>query len=75
MVVTSLTRNQVVHPGTWVRIPPSPLFRNLQKGIRNADFYVIVACFFIVMLIFIGIMSLILKQQSFGRHGVKGTYK
>ncbi len=24
MVVTSLTRNQVVRKGTWVRIPPSP---------------------------------------------------
>ena len=24
MVVTSLTRNQVVRKGTWVRIPPAP---------------------------------------------------
>ena len=24
MVVTSLTRNQVVRKGTWVRIPPPP---------------------------------------------------
>lgn len=32
MVVTSLTRNQVVHPGTWVRIPPSPLKPLKIKG-------------------------------------------
>ena len=24
MVITSLTRNQVVRKGSWVRIPPSP---------------------------------------------------
>ena len=28
MVVTSLTRNQVVRKGTWVRIPPSPPLKN-----------------------------------------------
>lgn len=32
MVVTSLTRNQVVHPGTWVRIPPSPLELSPEKA-------------------------------------------
>lgn len=25
VVITSRTRNAVTHPGTWVRIPPSPL--------------------------------------------------
>lgn len=33
VVVTSLTRNQVVRKGTWVRIPPSPpkVHRNLNE--------------------------------------------
>ena len=26
MVITSLTRNQVAFTGTWVQIPPSPLY-------------------------------------------------
>lgn len=33
VVVTSLTRNQVVRKGTWVRIPPSPpkVHRNFNR--------------------------------------------
>ena len=38
MVVTSLTRNQVVRKGTWVRIPPSPLY---EKGLsEDRSFFV-----------------------------------
>ena len=37
MVVTSLTRNQVVRKGTWVRIPPSPpkVHRNFNRIFLN----------------------------------------
>ena len=39
MVITSLTRNQVVRKGTWVRIPPAPPskpygFDTIPKGTK-----------------------------------------
>ena len=38
MVTTSLTRNQVVRKGTWVRIPPSPP-QNPWKPIVSKGFF------------------------------------
>ena len=38
VVVTSLTRNQVVRKGTWVRIPPSPPRRRGRHIVRGGFF-------------------------------------
>ena len=33
VVITSSTRNRVVLTGTWVRIPPSPPFRQIKRSL------------------------------------------
>ena len=40
MVITGLTRNQLIRKGPWVRIPPSPPSRGYKKDIarENPDF-------------------------------------
>ncbi len=46
VVVTSLTRNQVVRKGTWVRIPPSPPeIKNPHAG-QGSDCMGILLCAF-----------------------------
>ena len=40
MVATSLTRNQVVRKGTWVRIPPSPPVKINVRRLAGVLFFV-----------------------------------
>lgn len=51
VVVTSLTRNQVVRKGTWVRIPPSPPTNFLPAAYLVAGF--LVCNIFIILVGFI----------------------
>ena len=48
VVITSLTRNQVVLRGSWVRIPPSPLFLTVPiKKIKFTLYKEVNLCYYI----------------------------